>query len=210
MKLISTLALRSFAIAAILLVIVATSSKAHAAPPVFWNVFEVTVKNNNTVEMNWLVTEYNNKGFWIEHSTDGFHWTEIGTIPSKNSPESLEDYHFTHTNNEAGRHFYRVRNMDVDEYATGFSRVRTIIIAKDRNNDVLISPNPANDHITIDNGEGNFTHAEIVDLFGKKISGTKLNTQVNRLDVSRMPKGTYFVKLIRVDGSHASGRFIRL
>jgi hypothetical protein len=210
MKLISTLPLRALIIAIAFVITVVPTAASAAPPPVFWNVFEIKVRDNNTIEMNWLVTEYDNQGFWVEHSTDGINWTEIGQVPSKKSAESLEDYYFTHKNSKQGKHYYRVRTMDIDQYSYGFSKVRAILIKDEPEPDLVITPNPATDHITINNSKGKYSHAEISNLFGKNITMTKIGNQMIRIDISKLPIGTYLLRLHNNDGGFTSGMFIRM
>ncbi len=203
MKLISTWFSRKLIKFSIVLFFLLSFTRANAAPPVFWNVFDAKVRNNESVELSWLVTEYNNKSFWVQHSTDGITWKDLVTIPSKNSPESLEDYSFSHINRVSGKHYYRVKHMDVDSFNTGYSKVRAVMILQD---EPKIVPNPATDHIMIDNIKGDYTHASIVDVFGKKLLQCSMNAEVKRIDIGMIPPGVYFVSLVRKNGSLSSQR----
>lgn len=208
MKLISTLLSRAF-LFLISFFLLCSSKNLNAAPPVFWNVFEVKVRDNNTVSLNWLVTEYNNKAFWVQHSTDGYTWTDVVTIPSKDSPESLENYSFTHANSHEGRNFYRVKHVDVNEYTTGFSMVRVVIITKEKKRDLVVSPNPATEKISFTNEDGKFISATIVSLTGKVLIEKKPGKDSNTIDISSLAHGIYFLQLRKLNGESESVRFIK-
>lgn len=178
----------------------------HYAPPVFWNVFDATV-NKNQVALKWEVTEYNNKSFYIQHSTNGNAWEDIDSIKSKNSPFSLEEYRYTHIIKQGGRHYYRVKQIDIDQNRTGFSKVLTVIVEKTEQDmekpGIHFSPNPATDHVRIVNSEGadNFyTSARIFDLSGKLVAEKKLQSHTNTINISELPAGIYFARVACQDG----------
>ena len=103
----------------IVLALAAHAGVSHASGMrrVFWNKFEVVVTEKNDVVLTWNVTEYNNKSFRVQHSTDGIKWEDIALVQSKNSGESMTDYTYTHPNRGKGKHFYRLQDID-DEMAT--------------------------------------------------------------------------------------------
>jgi hypothetical protein len=209
MKLISTLVNRALA-SILVITLLCFSQTSNAAPPVFWNVFDVKVQDNRNVNLNWLVTEYNNKAFWVQHSTDGYTWTEVVRIPSKDSPESLEDYSFTHTNSQEGRNFYRIKHTDVNEYTTGYSMVRVVVVTREAKPGPVVSPNPATDHISFTNEDGKFVSATIVNLTGKSVADSKLVKNSNTLDVRSLAKGIYFLQLRKVNGESETVKFVKM
>jgi hypothetical protein len=58
-----------------------------------------------------------------------------------------------------------------------------------------IFPNPASSFLNIISGDNEIQEVEIIDNNGKLISSYK-NTNMNHIDVSGLPKGVYFVKVI--------------
>lgn len=210
MKLISTLFTRSMLRTFICIVLISASSRSKAAPPVFWNVFEVKVDSEDSVSLHWLVTEYNNKSFWVEHSTDGINWSVVATIPSKNSAESLEAYSFKHANRQDGRHYYRVKHQDINDFKVGFSMVRVINITHEKKETIRIVPNPATDNITINNSMGEYSEFTIVDLFGKVMLHRSLPAQSLTVPIDRLPSGTYLVSLKRMNKGVESQRIVKL
>jgi hypothetical protein len=166
-----------------------------SAPPVFWNIFHAIVKKDNAVLLSWVVTEYNNKSFYIQHSVNGSDWKDVAHIPSKNSPESLEDYSYTHINNLNGKQYYRIKQVDINIDRTGYSKVITVELKSDK--DIIIWPNPVTDQIRIINNSTNSvaTKAQVFDLSGRMMAEKKLQPDINMIPANELPAGTYLVRI---------------
>ena len=213
MKLNSTLFVMK-TLAAVLLMLTTTFTYGRIsdlnAPPVFWNIFDAVVKKGNTVELSWVVTEYNNKSFYIQHSLNGSDWKDVAHVPSKNSPESLEDYSYTHNNNLSGKQYYRIKQVDISIDRTGYSKIITVELKS--NKDVIIWPNPATDQIRIVNsstGKDLYTNAKIFDLSGRMRVEKKLQPDINTIGISELPTGTYLVRIESNDGAIHNQKFIK-
>lgn len=68
----------------------------------------------------------------------------------------------------------------------------------------VVYPNPTSDYLNIQN-DGTLTYATILDLQGRSIASEQ-NT--NRVDVSGLPNGVYFVKL-RSDNAQSTLKFVK-
>src|SRR5690349_13198969 len=88
---------------------------------VFWNKVEATSNSEGLVTLTWNVTEYNNKQFEVQHSTDGIKWEIIGIVASHNSPQSMTDYTYSYKNRQGGKQYYRLKDIDVDISYSSFS-----------------------------------------------------------------------------------------
>lgn len=187
-----------------------------SAPPVFWNVFNAEVKKTK-VTLRWTVTEYNNKIFYIQHSTNGSEWTTIDSVKSKNSPLTLDDYDYTHINKLDGRHYYRVKQVDIDMKNSGYSEVIAVVLKNDASDDsktaeVSLTPNPATDHVRIvsENGsQHNFTKAAIYDLMGKLIAEKNIEAYSNVVNIKDLPAGIYLMRAQGDNGSFFSQKIIK-
>jgi hypothetical protein len=205
MKLISTFfstkTAKTLAAAMFMLVTISGYTRiSHAAPPpVFWNVFDVTVKNYTTVVVKWTVTEYNNERFYIQHSADGIEWENIALIQSKKSPESLVDYSYSFTNELAGKQYYRIKHVDIDTIKSGYSKVMAVEFNPDK---LLAMPNPATNQITIvNNSIYSYTQAELFDLSGKLVIEKKLESHTNTININDLKSGTYLLKVRSSNGT---------
>lgn len=59
-------------------------------------------------------SESNNLGFAVEHRVNDEPFTEIAFVPGAGTVSSDRDYHFLHRPQVAGRHQYRLRQIDTD------------------------------------------------------------------------------------------------
>jgi hypothetical protein len=84
---------------------------ASAALPVTWKSFTGQYKNDN-VYLNWAV-ENNENGdrYEVEHSTDGVHYSVIGTVDNKTA---VKNYNYTATTYSNGVNYYRIHQIDND------------------------------------------------------------------------------------------------
>lgn len=214
MKLASTFGMSAFkALVLVTVVTISTSSYAgHSGKyfRVFWNSFQASVKNNNTITLTWEVTEYNNKSFHIQHSIDGTNWQDIDSVESKKSAESLEEYTYTHTNRIGGKHFYRMKDIDMDMKLIGYSEVISVIIKSETTN-LSISPNPASNHVRISNNVGRdaYVRATVHDLSGKVVADKNLQSHSDYIDISHLNPGIYLVRTESRGGNVFSQKIVK-
>ena len=208
---------------AVLLLLTATFSYGRnksthfAPPPVFWNVFEATANKNN-VSLTWIVTEYNNKVFIIQHSTNGYDWNDVDSVKTKNSPLTLDDYHYTHINNLDGRQYYRVKQVDIDEENVGFSKVLSVVLRSDKKAAekpaISFSPNPATDQVRIVSNEKDQTNniyngAKIYDLSGKLVADKIVQSHTNIIILTDLPIGIYIARIECSNGKVFTQKIIK-
>ncbi|RYE22711.1 MAG: T9SS type A sorting domain-containing protein, partial [Sphingobacteriales bacterium] len=158
------------------------------------------VKNGSTVLLNWTtLTEQNNKGFAVEHSADGVNWTRVTFINSQaingNSSSRL-NYSFTHPQPVNGINYYRLKQTDMDN-SYNYSDIRIVnfeLLAK-----INIYPNPAVDWIMIDGLAGN-NSINIFDANGKLLKTAKNTGNIQKINISQLPAGTYHLVINNADG----------
>ncbi|MDY0080920.1 MAG: T9SS type A sorting domain-containing protein [Ignavibacteriaceae bacterium] len=69
----------------------------------------------NTVKLEWgTASEKNNHGFYVEKSSDGATFTQVGFVTGKGTTSEYTTYNFTEENVANGMYFYRLRQMDYD------------------------------------------------------------------------------------------------
>lgn len=164
--------------------------------PVTWINFNATSKGKKTVELTWEVSENQNEGFYVQHSSDGSNWAEIGFIKSKGSNGSIYNYSFTHINNQDGKQFYRLKQRDLNQ-KENYSTIKTVTL-KNETPGIIIWPNPASEVISFNNkkGEsGEFVKAFLYDLTGRKVIEKSLQPGLNTINISAIDKGIYILKL---------------
>lgn len=166
--------------------------------------------------LKWIVTEYNNKGFYIQHSLNGSDWKDIDSISSKNSALTLDEYFYSHKNTLDGRQYYRLKHISGDLTQTGYSEVVTVMLRKEKQNIVKqvisFSPNPATDQVRIINEDGSnkiYSKAKIFDLSGKKVADKKLESHTNTIIITELPAGIYLIRAECNDGTSLSQKIIK-
>lgn len=158
-------------------------------------------------------TELNASHFEVERSTDGKNWQMLSTInASGNSNSKLAYEYLDITASNTQTTYYRLRQVDYDGK---FMYSPTAILLASGSETALkveFYPNPAKDnlHIIADGIVGEAT-LQIVNTLGQVVLEENLSangTLTQTLDVSKLLKGTYMLKL-QSDGSQTIKRFIK-
>ena len=178
---------------------------------VFWNKFEVVTNGKNEVVLTWNVTEYNNKSFRVQHSTDGLKWEDIALVQSKISGESMTDYTYTHVNRENGKQFYRLQDIDLDATSIGFSPVKTLMLY-DEKPVVAIWPNPATSEISIARyniNNSSTSKAQIFDMAGRMIIEKQFGEHSATININDLQPGTYVLRIQGENGKLRTEKFVK-
>jgi len=177
---------------------------------VFWNKFDVVENGKHEVVLTWNVTEYNNKSFKVQHSTDGIKWEDIALVQSKMSSESMTDYTYTYTKKGKGKHYFRLQDIDVDATSIGFSPVKTLVLSDDQPT-VSIWPNPAINEINVGRYTNNNinTKAQIFDLTGRMISERQFGEHSTTIKINDLQPGTYVLRIQGEDGKIHTEKFVK-
>jgi hypothetical protein len=81
-----------------------------------------------------------------------------------------------------------------------FNVVNSTGINEFSENSLSVFPNPANEQITLDDGQGVIKDISIYDIMGRKIRKHSINTTKSTLDVSNLQSGMYFLKILTEQG----------
>lgn len=136
-----------------------------------------------------FLTEYNNATILVERSTNGKKFVSIGTLQGNGNTTSKQTYHFTDTQPKIGHNHYRLRTMNSTR-KNGFSEAVQVLISHKNTTErvVVIYPNPGKDQVWFSEP----ADYELFDARGRALDSGKAN---GSLDVSQLPRGTYFVKI---------------
>ncbi len=127
-----------------------------------------------------------------ENGVTGFYKVTAGTEPVISSFQGYLTEDNTYTNNFLPLNF-------------GTLGVENLITAKD---DIILYPNPAKNEIFVDWKSADATYS-IIDAKGSTVSyKAKLTTGKNRIDVSKIPSGLYFIE-ISGSGKNTTSKFIK-
>ena len=160
-------------------------------------------------KLTWQTSqEINNDYFDIEHSRDGFHFLSVGKADGAGNTSVTTHYSFTHNGTAAGKHFYRLAQLDFDGRKT-YSAIK-LLEQKNRAKNIVISPNPVADKIflqgvTVNNSLHKYV---IMNAQGQKLAEKILTGNYISLPVSLLP-GVYNLQVWQANGNKLSGTFIK-
>ena len=155
----------------------------------------VVKRQDEKVQLEWTTgLEYNASHFVIEVRGEGGVFEEVGRVPSKGDSNEPTDYLFTDLVGAPGLYFYRLKSVDLDG-SSSFSMILEIRI--DAEDDLVISPNPARDRISIYVPSiDEIAELQIVDLQGRVLVTQQVQpgTPVIDFSVSGFASGAHIVK----------------
>lgn len=142
--------------------------------------------HNNGVRLKWhTASETNNKGFKVQRSSDGTHFTEVAWVEGHGTT-SLPQYYVTDDYpSTGGSYYYRLQQMDYDNQ---FEYSPIIQIDLKANNTLSIAREPFSDIFKIVGADTNI-EASLWNLNGTKI----MEIKENQIDMSGIQVGIYFV-----------------
>ncbi|MEZ5027135.1 MAG: T9SS type A sorting domain-containing protein [Chitinophagales bacterium] len=169
--------------------------------PIELSSFTITPVNNEYFELNWqTASELNNAGFYLQRSTDGFNFEDIGWVAGNRTSNTINKYSFNDKNVEANiGYYYRLKQIDLDN-SFNYSNV---LFGKliGNNFDILnIYPNPAsiNPTVTVFSPNDDIVETTIMDVLGRKIKAqsTKLIKGNNSFDLQTedLASATYLIR----------------
>lgn len=168
------------------------------------------VTNEGVNQLTWSTTEeINNKGFEVQHSTDGKTFTDEYFVPTKTATGNYFgniNYAYTDFNPYEGVNYYRLKAID----ETGKTTFSSVLQLNNKNNVtpvVSLYPNPttSSSHLSLEvkNLPSGTYQAVFMDMNGKRIATQTINH--NGVDASillsgstTLPAGTYLVQLINI------------
>ncbi|MGB1218112.1 MAG: T9SS type A sorting domain-containing protein [Saprospiraceae bacterium] len=186
--------------------------------PIEWGEVTATAKENEFIRLDWnTITEENNLGFEIERyseESDVFH--QVSFVEGQGNSLEETDYVFDDSNVYPGvLYHYRIKQLDLN----GDYNYSDIVSAKVDVTRLMVSvfPNPVLDgslnlSITNPTDEADFK-VEIFSSEGKLMQNSSYelaqNHQILNLDVSRLSKGMYIVRMSNFSFSQVEQLIIR-
>ena len=157
------------------------------------------IKQGNSILLNWqTTTEINASHFNIQRSTTGKDFTTTGSVNAKGASE----YSFKDIITPNGVVYYRLEIVDKDGSKT-YSEVKELRID---NGQLIISPNPAKDMVTISGS--NLKQVTLVDFTGRPVITKEVNSNSIKLAIGNLSKGIYLVKATLLDGSTKADKLL--
>lgn len=163
--------------------------------------------NNLGVTLNWSTsTEKNNYGFEIQKKSSGGSFATIGFVKGQGTTTEKSDYSFIDKNPEAGKYFYRLKQVDFDGQFNYSSEVEIDVKPAYKFNLDQNYPNPFNPTTTISYTlpEKSMTKLVILNAIGEEVA-VLLNEEqeagYHKINFNglNLTSGVYFYKLIAKD-----------
>jgi hypothetical protein len=166
-----------------------------SALPITLENFTAT-KESDYAKLEWTTaSEINNKEFIISRSSDGSVFTEIGKVAGAGTTFLEKNYTFYDNDPANGINYYRLQQVDIDGRITeaGIRTVRFSFV----NGLIKIYPNPTENEVRIEFGEGSFRQLELTDNTGKVLQRITLgiNDREKILQLGNYPAGIYMIRL---------------
>ncbi|RYY40479.1 MAG: HYR domain-containing protein [Chitinophagaceae bacterium] len=147
-------------------------------------------------------SEQNNLGFFVERSADGRSFSDIGFVPSAangGNSSIVRNYHLRDSTFTGLRHFYRLRQTDLDgqhrwSQTVSISRQTTVVR-------FVVYPNPAKDvvHVRFEVQEGGKYHWSLSAIDGRSVRSQQRNMQVGvhteTIKLQGLPAGIYQLRI---------------
>ncbi|MCW3080015.1 T9SS type A sorting domain-containing protein [Segetibacter sp.] len=173
--------------------------------PITLKDFSATISKQNAL-LKWsTVTEIDNDHFEIEHSVNGREFSSIAEVKANGTSAIERSYTYLHENVSAGKHFYRI--IDVDK--TGNKRYSQIItLSSGAAFTMHVYPNPATSFISVITSlllKG--TAFSINSLSGQLLLRGKLNEQ--QIDIQKLSAGQYWLTLKANNGKMLKAQFFK-
>jgi Secretion system C-terminal sorting domain len=160
------------------------------------------------IKLYWSTqTETNNRGFYIERSTDGTNFGNIGFVTGVGNSSTVSYYSYIDVAVQKGvLYYYRLKEVDINSRFS-LSAVKKAII-QGNSTGLEIAPNPANDncrlHIPEFQSKALIT---VTDMSGKVVIRRVNQSMVNGnydLSIRHLATGSYIIKVVSGQGTYTA------
>ncbi|MFC6224402.1 T9SS type A sorting domain-containing protein [Hymenobacter artigasi] len=150
------------------------------------------------VSLTWATaTEKNSDRFEIQRSATGEVFETLGTVKGQGNTTMAHDYSFLDSRPLAGTSYYRLRQVDTDGT---FSFSPVVAVQTEASTKVAFYPNPSANQLILPAGVGAVQY-RIFNALGQTLLSGKA-TDNDRLEISNLPKGPFFLELSGATGNH--------
>ncbi|WP_430897898.1 MULTISPECIES: T9SS type A sorting domain-containing protein [unclassified Paraflavitalea] len=176
--------------------------------PIIWKSFTVTT-NNNTASLNWVIdAQSNEKEFYVQSSTDGTNWVEMGKVVAKAKTGNDLTYNFTTGSIVNGNNYFRVRQVDMDNNVS-YSEIKVVNVTKAAK--INFWPNPAQEFINLQHTKQitTATKAQIFDQAGRLVKEATILAGTTQVNISNLVSGSYYIRVQFADGEVFKQLFVK-
>ncbi|NQW43032.1 MAG: T9SS type A sorting domain-containing protein [Bacteroidetes bacterium] len=171
--------------------------------PIELNNVAAKLSNNTFSHIKWQTShEETTKEFILERSIDGYKFTDIATVKSKNSAQMSEyEYVDNISNLEPGEIYYRIKEVNFSA-KVNISRIVFVTKLASFISNVTIKPNPSAGvyKVSLNLQDDSEIKVNVVNIFGQHIISNASNlvkgNNAIQLDLSAFQKGIYFIQIV--------------
>ena len=117
--------------------------------PVEYLFFEVEARGEGAYLFWATATEQNNKGFEVQYSADGSLFATLGWVDGHGNSQQMEEYEFVTPTLSNGRHFFRLKQIDLDGQFSFSPQVALNFMGAQQYGELTFGPNPFSDRGTV-------------------------------------------------------------
>lgn len=164
--------------------------------PITLENFSVTKLSPDAALAKWTVGPAFGRGhFTLQRSTDGLQFTSIGTVPARDNNAFAENYSYTDNVPFQGTFYYRLAM--VNAVGVIFYSPVDILTFGEPSGPVTLYPIPAKDFLHISApGISEARNIDLVSVTGQVLESFSISKlDGSTLSVSRLPPGSYFVRI---------------
>jgi uncharacterized repeat protein (TIGR01451 family) len=146
-------------------------------------------------------SEFNNAGFYVYGSADGFTWTEIGFVSGVGTTNEPQAYQFDVREAVSGVFYYRLLQVDYDG-AQEWLPIVAVDPVGCGSSMARVFPNPAKNELEVAMPDAMWADAEIqiMDASGKLMQVYRsTRPSSSKIDISQLPEGMYLVNILSRD-----------
>lgn len=160
----------------------------NGALPVTWLGIQAQWISNGEARVSWQVAQQQNvETYTVQYSSDGLHFTNVFSRVA--SP--VTSYHCTISIDFHSKNYYRVMQQDMDGKIS-YSKI--VLLNNTSNPSISLYPNPAKDKLYL-KSITKYSSGKITDVNGRVILHASINDAEQMIDISKLSKGIYFLKL---------------
>ena len=180
------------------------SNNCNIVLPVELTQFQGQNQGNSHV-LSWqTASEKDNAGFYIEQSTDGKVFKNIGFVKGFGTTTDKQTYAFTNRTPPLSIVYYRLRQESTNRQIMYSKTIAVVTDSKTTKKNLSAYPNPADRTVGIDYST-NLKSLSIYNLQGKKL----METTDRQADISLLKAGIYILEAVDTEGVVSSTKFVK-
>ena len=149
---------------------------------------------DQSVQLQWKTSsEKANAGFYVEHSRDGINFSEVGFVSGLGNAYTEHQYKFVHQTPDPGSNYYRLKQVDEDGLFAYSEMIQ--LLFNPNATTFQVYPTVVHDYLNIIIQKQ--AKEETFQIFyenGEIAEKINLQQNQNRIDVSHLPPGIFFLQ----------------